>query len=627
MSFWQFVILVHVVSVAVVVQCLQGPPTEVTREKLLDWMCEDPASCLKSDHAARPREIFLKVLSRVKKMIVESVKDEDGYLRQQLQENPALWSVFANTLSEKALRGASDKEILNALEATLLSGNTTYPYFDFLPMPMASFKVGGPAVTYSSPCYSSVEGVASFVNASSVNLTLNYSGQKSFLCTDAMMFWGGSVVKFVEFNKLQGSKTYLFEASTFSNETAWYLRTIGIRALRFPHPYLLLVGPVIATYKLLQAGDYDPPMPPDILSANLHFVRDYVEFSPRMQPKSPDRTPNASVAPLIEHTIQSGDAIAVTTLNGLDPPLSWADGTTASHTAVAMRMPDTNELYIFETTPSSLGPGDWPTDGVQRTPFAQWVKQATKLEMNTLLVPLAPKYRAKLNVSAAIAWWRQREGLTFGAQTELWGWIDTPNGNFPCLPPNFETCLTETLMEVVMTLLDRVEGNSITNQIRQAMNHRAGTWPMNLSIAELQKYVYTTKNMTLGQLYSLPELDSWNYYTKRYGHDTIAPAPVCSALVCSMLKAGGVFSEINGEINCNEQGPWDLFSFKLWDTDRMGEGRPSTCRAADPDNELCQLSGPLKFYLRPDVNTRSPYPHMGDACSDKTPHYLREPGC
>lgn len=50
-----------------------------------------------------------------------------------------------------------------------------------------------------------------------------------------------------------------------------------------------------------------------------------------------------------EDTIQSGDFFGVIRLDGLDPMLGWAMGSTTGHTTVAIR-DDDGQLYIHEST-------------------------------------------------------------------------------------------------------------------------------------------------------------------------------------------------------------------------------------------------------------------------------------
>ena len=61
-------------------------------------------------------------------------------------------------------------------------------------------------------------------------------------------------------------------------------------------------------------------------------------------------------------------------LDGLDTMLAWAMGSSTGHTAVAVRVD--GELYVSESTTKD---GYWPTDGIQKTPWKQWIAQAWRV--------------------------------------------------------------------------------------------------------------------------------------------------------------------------------------------------------------------------------------------------------
>jgi hypothetical protein len=88
------------------------------------------------------------------------------------------------------------------------------------------------------------------------------------------------------------------------------------------------------------------------------------------------------------------------------------------------------------------------------------VSQAKAAGYNTVHVPLSDDARAAFNESAALAWFETVEGLEYGYQNLLWGWIDTADdGNFPCLPPDYaSSCLTFEVLEPLFGVIDREGG-------------------------------------------------------------------------------------------------------------------------------------------------------------------------
>lgn len=67
--------------------------------------------------------------------------------------------------------------------------------------------------------------------------------------------------------------------------------------------------------------------------------------------------------------------------------------------------------------------------------------------------PLNAAARKKFNAKAALEFFREQEHLDYGFGTLLAGWVDTPEQNFPCLPPypadqSNGVCLTWEIVQV-----------------------------------------------------------------------------------------------------------------------------------------------------------------------------------
>ena len=67
-------------------------------------------------------------------------------------------------------------------------------------------------------------------------------------------------------------------------------------------------------------------------------------------------------------------------------------------------------------------------------------------------MPLAQKYRDLFNETAAQEEFYRLEGLPYGYHNFLYGWVDTPNDNFPRL-------ITPDLVPVVFSILERFDNN------------------------------------------------------------------------------------------------------------------------------------------------------------------------
>ena len=65
----------------------------------------------------------------------------------------------------------------------------------------------------------------------------------------------------------------------------------------------------------------------------------------------------------------------------------------------------------------------WPTNGIQKTPYKTWLKQAEEAGYNVVHVPLSAKSRKLFNTTAAIDFFQSVEGLEYGYINMLWGWL------------------------------------------------------------------------------------------------------------------------------------------------------------------------------------------------------------
>lgn len=384
------------------------------------------------------------------------------------------------------------------------------------------------------------------------------------------------------------------------------MSTKGIRFFQFTDPVLTTWLEIFDTALL-----FVPMLSQNVSTAaaarNVQFLADYAHITMN------NRT--AGLVNIDPTTIQSGDFFGVIRLDGLDPMLAWAMGSSTGHTTVAL-WDDDGQLYIHESTAND---SYWPTNGIQRTPWAQWIKQANEASYNVVHAPLSKAVAAKFNRTAALEFFATVEGLNYGYHNMLWGWIDTVSDNYPCTPPDFSSkCLQWELVETLFAVLDKLVPSLGDLFFVQAWNLRLGT--QNLPPADL----YMVANKTgihSSVIPTIVEQDSWNYQTTRYGKPAVGKSMVCCVFVCSVWKAGGVFGD--DEENCTEFTNWDDYSMNIFDA--SGE-RPAACVTADPNNQLCQVMGAYDLILN-NYNTRAYYPHMSEHCPTEAPNYPRVAGC
>jgi len=194
--------------------------------------------------------------------------------------------------------------------------------------------------------------------------------------------------------------------------------------------------------------------------------------------------------------------------------------------------------------------------------------------------------------------------------------------NYPCLPQkNFSFfCLTYHHVEVITGIVEKLSWDLANQFFLQSLNLRLGTF--NLSIAEIYQEA-TKQKITTPQLYSMVELDSYQYNTSRNGKPAVGPSMVCCVFVCQVYKHGGLFQNITNEINCGEFANWDIYALHLFDDNYK---KPTQCVTADPTTPTCQLEGDYSLQFN-NYNSKTPVAHMAEKCESKNPYYNRSANC
>ena len=135
---------------------------------------------------------------------------------------------------------------------------------------------------------------------------------------------------------------WIWEPSpTRTQAEAWDLKTKGIRVFEFTNSTIETVLQIIDT-ALLFVPELINPVDAASAARNVYFMKEYAQVN--MVPRT---IKNVAID---ESTVQSGDFFGIIRLDGLDPMLAWAMGSSTGHTAVAIRDPADNKLYVAEST-------------------------------------------------------------------------------------------------------------------------------------------------------------------------------------------------------------------------------------------------------------------------------------
>lgn len=279
---------------------------------------------------------------------------------------------------------------------------------------------------------------------------------------------------------------------------------------------------------------FDPKVPAYMEEANKEFLKwsigyELVERETRKVEIDPD-------------TIKSGDYFAVLRLDGLDPMIMYGTGSHSGHTVMAQRFD--GELYIVESQDAWY----WPIHRIQRTLFSEWLKNAENCDFNVVYMPLSEEMRAKYNETAATEFFHTVQGLPYGYHNFLYGWIDTPEENFPRLLP-------KDLVPIAFAIIEKFDRNLTDTFFTQSLNKKLGV--EGKSIGEIAVEA-SKKGMNVSDVMAMTEEDGWKY-TGQW-HD--GEAMVCSSFVTAMWKAGGIFGD--NYVNAVEWGPKDVYQVDIF---------------------------------------------------------------
>jgi len=429
-------------------------------------------------------------------------------------------------------------------------------------------------------------------------LDISMDDKVNYTCADLYLIAGVDTFHVHDFLLPGSSRIELADITPMDYED---LQANGLRVLHFPFAVLQDVLDFWETIRLFLRGliPLGPPsVPKETADINRQFLFDHMGID--MAPRSVNSIGfNSSY-------VQSGDFLGILRLDGLDPMIAWGEGAHTGHTTVVLEI--NGKMHVVESQTASHY---WPNNLIQRTPFDEWLKLAQAASYNVVHLPLNAKARALFNHTAALQFFESVEGTPYGFNNFLFGWIDSPEANFP-LP------LRSQAVMILFAILQHIEPVITDYFWSQALNHRLGTKGLNC----YEAYAEATKQgISFGDLISMPEQDAWRY-TQPAGGGWNKPnqpiqAMVCDVFVCMLLKSAGLFGATTAQTNCGEFSNWDVYSLDFFDPHPV---RPAICVAADPENPLCQILGEYKMQLNL-AGTVHPYPHMREKCAGISPNY------
>lgn len=468
-----------------------------------------------------------------------------------------------------------------------------YPYFNFMPMYRAGVVPDSKnAVTFSAKCFSQHSAIAKTESDGSINVAITTSGEAaSDSCYDSFWFMTVTGLQSVQIEAVGETSVIWTLPVDVSDSERWDLAQKGIRIMEFMTDRATSMANLLETV-LLFVPEFTKQVDPKSAQRNVDFMSKYPKFVME------ERDPLSNLPPPAQK-VHSGDFFGVIRLDGLDPMLAWGMGSTTGHTTVAMWID--GELYICESTVTD---SYWPTNGIQKTPYKTWLKQAEEAGYNVVHVPLNLESRKSFNETAAIDFFHTVEGLDYGYITMLWGWIDTLYDNYPCVPDDYSSvCLQWELVETLFAIIDRAVPQISDLMWNPAWNKRIGT--TGLDTADIY-YAASQQGIESRAIPTIVEQDDWEYETTRYGEPAVGKSMVCCVFVCNIWKAAGVFGDM--ELNCAEMTNVDDYSLTIF------------------EDTYEQIIGRYTLTLNK-FQTKTPYAHMAETCASLAPDYTQDPHC
>ena len=301
--------------------------------------------------------------------------------------------------------------------------------------------------------------------------------------------------------------------------------------------------------------------------------------------------------------VQSGDLFLVTRLDGLDQIIMWGTGSLVGHNAIILEI--NNTKYVCESTDNNpFGKSYWPPPyGIIKTPINKWLNLSYKAKFLVTHLKLREKYRKLFNKDKAINSFLNYEGLPYGYQNFLYGWIDTQENNFP-------ERLNSNLLQILFAFLSRKQKDVINLFFTEGLYKRLNInySKDNMSISDIildanKKYI------TFSKLITIPENDEWVYSTGK--------SRVCDTLIMSIYKDAGVFGNLTEYLSATEFTPRNLYELDIFDINKYENCFNET---------YCQVMGDYRMILK-NVNTVKPYKNMNEKCNTIPPNYFRNGKC
>ena len=478
---------------------------------------------------------------------------------------------------------------------------TAEPWY-WAPVLRAKLKSVGEKYSFQSRCFA--KNVVSFkeISKDKIVLSLENSNKIETWCSELFIFHTSNH-NYLQFVAFEGYHEIILKRINQDDKDE--IKINGIKLYSFCAGLVNTIKSLFATFKAFYGGlsldphaknpKFRPTIPKDMEKANLRVLELFNHYTP-------ERRKNNTIVYFDKNTIHSGDFLAISRLDGVDPLIMIGSGGRSGHSCVCSWIDD--ELYVLESQDGWY----WPKKGIQRNKWDDWIQWAHNADFNVALLPIREEYRNKFNNTKALEWFENEvEGLNYGYHNFIATWIDTVDRNFPFFA-------TSEIGEFLFSLVSKVYPTLSDTFITELLNIRVGNKKFNLTFQQAVAEA-ARQNKSVEQLLAEPELEGVEY--------SDGLNYVCSCFVVAFWKHGGLFDNI--DFSPNEFGPRDVYMLDIFDKNVT---RPQECIDDNPDLPYCQITGKFIMELEYDLySSIKPYDHMNERCSSQGPDFIREDGC
>lgn len=226
------------------------------------------------------------------------------------------------------------------------SNNTA---FQFFPAPVSVVTSSAPSVTWQGDgCFTSMSASTAF-DSNGATVTLTGTGSTSFLCADYYLVTSSFGVSLGSVGALSPTTTIRFNYT--GPDEILDVSLNGLNIMVLPCGLLGTITSVLNTVDLFNGTQTE------LQNRNIAFLVDRGVWP------APAEVFNITV-PIDPSAIQSGDYLAITRFDGLDPMIAFGTGGLTGHSAIAVWETDSTgarTLYVCESTDKNpLGPVYFP---------------------------------------------------------------------------------------------------------------------------------------------------------------------------------------------------------------------------------------------------------------------------